>query len=79
MFLLTGLRYGKYTVEEIEAAENYEKSDLVVEVEIAEDGKTYEVEFTNVNTGDIAVALYGVIALVSAAAITMTVKKMKRD
>lgn len=79
MFLLTGLRYGKYTVEEIEAAKDYEKSDLVIEINITENDKTYEAEFTDVFTGDIAVALYGVIALVSAAAITMTVKKMKRD
>lgn len=79
LLLVKGLRYGKYTVVEAEAAEDYEKSDLVVEVEIVENDKTYEVEFTNVNTGDIAVALYAVIALVSVAAITMTVKKMKKN
>lgn len=78
-FLITGVPYGKYTVEETEAAENYEKSDLVVEVNITENNKTYTVEFTNVNTGDIAVALYAVIALVSVAVIAKTVKKLKKD
>ena len=78
-FLITELLYGKYTVEEVEAAENYEKSDLVVDVDIVENNKTYTVEFTNVNTGDIAVALYAVIALVSVAVIAKTVKKLKRD
>ena len=78
-FLITGVPYGKYTVEETEAAENYEKSDLVVDVDIVENNKTYTVEFTNVNTGDMAVALYAVIALVSVAVIAKTVKKLKRD
>jgi len=77
--LITKLLYGKYTVEETEAAENYEKSDLVVDVDIVENNKTYTVEFTNVNTGDMAVALYAVIALVSVAVIAKTVKKLKRD
>lgn len=77
--LIDGLRYGVYYVEEIEAAEGYEKSDLVYEVTITEDGHTYVVDFTNVPTGDIAVALYVVLALVSVAAITMTVKKLRKN
>lgn len=77
--LVTGLRYGVYYVEETEAAEGYEKSDLVYEVTITEDGHTYVVDFTNVPTGDIAVALYAVLALVSVAAITMTVKKLRKN
>ncbi len=77
--LVTGLRYGVYYVEETEAAEGYEKSDLVFEVTITEDGHTYVVDFTNVPTGDIAVALYAVLALVSVAAITMTVKKLTKN
>lgn len=77
--LVTGLRYGVYYVEETEAAEGYEKSDLVFEVTITEDGHTYVVDFTNVPTGDIAVALYAVLALVSVAAITMTVKKLRKN
>lgn len=77
--LVAGLRYGTYKVEEAEAAEGYEKSDLVAEVTITEDGHVYTVDFTNVPTGDIAVALYAVVALASVAAITMTVKKLKRD
>ena len=77
--LVAGLRYGKYYVEEIEAAEGYDKSDLVYEVTITEDGKTYVVDFTNVPTGDIAVALYAIIAMVSVAAITVTVKKLRKN
>ena len=77
--LVAGLRYGKYYVEETEAAEGYEKSDLVFEVSITEDGHVYTVDFTNVPTGDIAVALYAIIALVSVAAITVTVKKLRKN
>jgi hypothetical protein len=77
--LIAGLRYGVYYVEEVEAAEGYEKSDLVFEVTITEDGHTYVVDFTNVPTGDIAVALYAIIALVSVAAITVSVKKLRKN
>ena len=57
----------------------YTKSDLVFEVSITEDGHVYTVDFTNVPTGDIAVALYAIIALVSVAAITVTVKKLRKN
>lgn len=77
--LVAGLRYGVYYVEEVEAAEGYEKSDLVFEVTITEDGHVYTVDFTNVPTGDIAVVLYAIIALVSVAAITMSVKKLRKN
>jgi len=74
-----GYRYGKYLVQEAEAAEDYEKSDEVKEVSIVEDGVDVVVDYTNVFTGDIAVALYAVIALVSVGAITMTVKKLRKN
>ena len=77
--LVAGLRYGVYYVEEVEAAEGYDKSDLVFEVTITEDGQTYVVDFTNVPTGDIAVALYAVIALISVGAIALTVKKLRMN
>ena len=77
--LVAGLRYGVYYVEEVEAAEGYDKSDLVFEVTITEDGQTYVVDFTNVPTGDIAVALYAVIALVSVGAIALTVKRLRMN
>ena len=72
-------RYGKYLVQESEAAKDYEKSDKVMEVTIAEDGVDVLVSFTNVYTADIAVALYAVIALVSVYAIVKAAKRMKRD
>lgn len=77
--LVAGLRYGVYYVEEVEAAEGYDKSDLVFEVTITEDGQTYVVDFTNVPTGDIAVALYAVIALISVGAIVFTVRKLRMN
>ncbi len=74
-----GYRYGKYLVQESEAAEDYEKSEEVMEVTIVEDGVDVVVSYTNVYTADIAVALYGVIALVSIFAIVKLSKRMKRD
>ena len=74
-----GYRYGKYLVQESEAAEDYEKSDDVMEVSIVEDGVDVVVSFTNVYTADIAVALYAVIALISVYAIVKVAKRMKRD
>ena len=74
-----GYRYGKYLVQESEAAEDYEKSDAIMEVSIVEDGVDVVVAFTNVYTADIAVALYVVVALVSVFAIVKVAKKMKRD
>lgn len=74
-----GYRYGKYLVQESEAAEDYEKSEDVMEVTIVEDGVDVVVSFTNVYTADIAVALYGVVALVSIFAIVKLAKRMKRD
>ena len=78
-FKAENLRYGVYYVEETEAAENYEKDDTIFEVIVDEDGATYEVDFTNVPTGDIAVVAYVVLALVSLAVIVRTVKKMKMN
>lgn len=77
--LAEGLRYGDYVVRETEAAKDYELNDEDFYVVIHEDGVVMTVEVTNVFTGDIAVALYAVLALVSVAAITTTVKKMKRN
>ena len=72
-------RYGKYLVQESEAAKDYEKSEDVMEVSIVEDGVDVVVSFTNVYTADIAVALYAVIALVSVYAIVKATKRMKRN
>ncbi len=77
--LITGLLYGEYTVVEVEAPEGYEKSDLEVKVEVVVDGQTYPVDFTNVPTGDIAVALYAMIALISVGAIVVATKKVVRN
>ena len=41
---ITGLRYGKYTVKEIEAPDGFVLRQTVYEVEICENDKTYEVE-----------------------------------
>ena len=78
-FLAENLRYGIYYVEEVEAIEGYEKSGDIYEVFVEVDGVTYEVDFTNVPTGDIAVALYAVVAMVSIVAIAVTIKKLKRN
>ena len=76
---VTGLLYGKYTVKEVEAPEGYEKSDLEMEVKVTENDFTYVVDFTNVPTGDIAVALYAIVALVSVSAIVVATKKLRRN
>lgn len=73
------LRFGVYLVEETEAVEGYEKDDTIFEVIVSEDGVTYEVDYTNIATGDIAVALYAVIALISVGVIAKVVKKMKMN
>ncbi len=73
------LRYGDYKVVEVEAAKDYEKQDGYAYVSIHKDGQIERVELTNVFTGDIAVALYAVVALISAAVIARTAKKMKRN
>lgn len=78
-FTTEGLRYGVYYVEETEAAEGYELDATIFEVTIDEDGAVYEVDFTNIPTGDIAVVAYAIIALVSVALIVKTTKKMKRN
>ncbi|MBO5477339.1 MAG: hypothetical protein J6A15_06275 [Clostridia bacterium] len=78
-FKAEDLRYGVYYVEETEAAEGYELDATVFEVTIDEDGAVYEVDFTNVPTGDIAVAAYVMVALVSLGLIVRTAKKMKRN
>ena len=78
-FTTEGLRYGIYYVEETEAAEGYELDATIFEVTIDEDGAVYEVDFTNIPTGDIAVAAYAIVALVSVALIAKTTKKMKRN
>lgn len=78
-FTAEDLRYGVYYVEETEAAEGYELDDTIFEVTIDEDGAVYEVDFTNVPTGDIAVAAYAMMALVSMMLIVRTAKKMKRN
>lgn len=76
---VTGLLYGEYTIKEVEAPEGYEKSDLEMEVKVTENDFTYVVDFTNVPTGDIAVALYAIIALVSVSAIVVATKKLRRN
>lgn len=73
------LRFGIYLVEETEAVEGYEKDDTIFEVIVSEDGVTYEVDYTNIATGDIAVALYAVVALISVVAIVKVVKKMRMN
>ncbi len=78
-FEVKDLRYGVYYVEETEAAEGYEKDATIFQVTIDEDGITLEVNFTNVPTGDIAVAAYVVIALVSLGVIARTVKKLRMN
>ena len=78
-YQVNDLRYGVYYVEETEAAEGYEKDATIFQVTIEEDGVTLEVNFTNVPTGDIAVAAYVVIALVSLGVIAKTVKKLRMN
>ncbi len=78
-FYVEGLRYGEYYVEETEAPEGYEKENVLAVVNIEENGKTYEVDITNISTGDIAVALYAMMAIVSLATIVVTVKKLKMN
>lgn len=78
-FTAKDLRYGVYYVEETEAAEGYELDATIFEVTIDEDGAVYEVDFTNVPTGDIAVAAYVMVALLSIGLIVRTTKKMKRN
>ena len=78
-YQVNDLRYGVYYVEETEAAEGYEKDATIFQVTIEEDGVTLEVNFTNVPTGDIAVAAYVVMALVSLGVIAKTVKKLRMN
>ena len=41
------LRYGKYTMRETKPAEGYHPNDTVYEINISENGKTYEFDVTN--------------------------------
>ena len=50
-----------------------------MEVKVTENDFTYVVDFTNVPTGDIAVALYAIVALVSVSAIVVATKKLRRN
>lgn len=74
-----GLRYGKYIVVETAAPENYEISEDQYEVNIVKDGETVTVEFANIPTGDIAVAAYVLVAMISLFAIVKTSKKLRKN
>lgn len=74
-----GLRYGKYIVVETAAPENYEISEDQYEVSIVKDGETVTVAFANVPTGDIAVAAYVLVAMISLFAIVKTSKKLRKN